>query len=268
MGVHGTYPPNSKSQGMTGSFWNTRVVTGENNKIVKPILKSLAIYRGPTAPPLFSLMYTPLKTNMTGWKIPMFNRKYINSFMVDFPASHVSFRVGIYIYMSMYIYTISFPGAVAAVAAPSPTFSQSKTPFGVEDKPAIRFVHIFFVPPPKGVTKTRVFRDSAGGLFVWWFGVHVSGAGGFVWQGFTIENAVDFVFLRTSGDDTWKNSYLKTGWWLNHPSEKYASKWKSSPPIIGWWKIAPEKLPKPNRKVVFQPPCFKLGGVRVITHSI
>ena len=34
----------------------------------------------------------PLKTNMTGWKIPVLNRKYIDSFMVDFPASHVSFQ--------------------------------------------------------------------------------------------------------------------------------------------------------------------------------
>ena len=33
----------------------------------------------------------PLKTHMTGWKITTFYRKYIDSFMVDFPATHVSF---------------------------------------------------------------------------------------------------------------------------------------------------------------------------------
>ena len=39
-------------------------------------------------------MVAPLKTNEWHWKIPIFNRKYIDSFMVDFPASHVSFRAG------------------------------------------------------------------------------------------------------------------------------------------------------------------------------
>ena len=31
---------------------------------------------------------TPLKANMTGWKITMFNRRYTSSFIVVFPASH------------------------------------------------------------------------------------------------------------------------------------------------------------------------------------
>ena len=30
-------------------------------------------------------VYTPELTNMTGWKITMFNRKYTSSFMVGFP---------------------------------------------------------------------------------------------------------------------------------------------------------------------------------------
>ena len=33
---------------------------------------------------------------MTNWKISMFNRKYIDSFMVAFPASHVTFQGGVY----------------------------------------------------------------------------------------------------------------------------------------------------------------------------
>ena len=33
-------------------------------------------------------MSFPLKTNMTGWKIPMCNRKYIDSFMEDLPTSY------------------------------------------------------------------------------------------------------------------------------------------------------------------------------------
>ena len=40
-------------------------------------------------------LLNPWKTNMIGWKIPMFNRKYNDSFMVDFPASHVSFFGGV-----------------------------------------------------------------------------------------------------------------------------------------------------------------------------
>ena len=40
--------------------------------------------------------YTPENDHMTGWKIPMFNRIHTSSFMVDFPARHVSFR-GVYI---------------------------------------------------------------------------------------------------------------------------------------------------------------------------
>ena len=35
---------------------------------------------------------TPLKTNMASWKITNSDRRYIDSFMVVFPASHVSFR--------------------------------------------------------------------------------------------------------------------------------------------------------------------------------
>ena len=38
--------------------------------------------------------YLPEKTNMTGWRIPMFNRKYINSCMVGVQAMHTSFRGG------------------------------------------------------------------------------------------------------------------------------------------------------------------------------
>ena len=42
------------------------------------------------------LNHTPLKTNMTiAGKSTIFNRKYIDSFMVDLPASHVSIREGI-----------------------------------------------------------------------------------------------------------------------------------------------------------------------------
>ena len=38
---------------------------------------------------------TPLKTNMTGWKIPMFNRQYMFKWWIF--HSHVSFRGGYYI---------------------------------------------------------------------------------------------------------------------------------------------------------------------------
>ena len=38
------------------------------------------------------LVLHPLKTHMTGWKITTFYRKCIDSFIVDFPATHVSFR--------------------------------------------------------------------------------------------------------------------------------------------------------------------------------
>ena len=40
--------------------------------------------------------YTPEFTNMTGWKIAIFNRIHTSSFMVDFLASHVSF-LGVYL---------------------------------------------------------------------------------------------------------------------------------------------------------------------------
>ena len=40
---------------------------------------------------IFHQLDTPPKTNMTGWKIPMFNRIHTSSFMVDVPASHVVF---------------------------------------------------------------------------------------------------------------------------------------------------------------------------------
>ena len=36
---------------------------------------------------------TPLKTDMTGWKIPCFNRKYIDLFMVNVPAVILVFGV-------------------------------------------------------------------------------------------------------------------------------------------------------------------------------
>ena len=41
-----------------------------------------------------STRFTPLKTNMTGRKISIFNRKCIDSFMVDYPASHPPFVFG------------------------------------------------------------------------------------------------------------------------------------------------------------------------------
>ena len=38
--------------------------------------------------------YMPEKNSMTGWRIPVFNRKYINSCMENFQAMHMSFRGG------------------------------------------------------------------------------------------------------------------------------------------------------------------------------
>ena len=57
-----------------------------------------------------SVGVTPLKTNMTGWKLPMFNRKYI-FIHGGFPASHVSFFGGVsseIVYMSYVAYVCHF----------------------------------------------------------------------------------------------------------------------------------------------------------------
>ena len=45
----------------------------------------------PEMSPIWNIFVT-MKTNMTGSKISISNRKYIDSFMVDVPASHGSFR--------------------------------------------------------------------------------------------------------------------------------------------------------------------------------
>ena len=44
------------------------------------ILVSMLVFTNDTSP----------KTNMAGWKITIFNRRYESSFMVGFPASHVA----------------------------------------------------------------------------------------------------------------------------------------------------------------------------------
>ena len=54
-----------------------------------------------------------LKTNVIKWKITIFNRKYIDSFMADFPASHVSELGGVHWAFSPVEGTIQLPAANA-----------------------------------------------------------------------------------------------------------------------------------------------------------